>query len=363
MATDATSSVLENIASAWSIANSTIGQAENFASDAVRQSRAFIRPGFNQVSLSLPSASGVNNDVNSKITTIEASVDRTLNNTIPAAYQKLFTDLINQGGEVASAFGTGTADASDTMALVDGMSQAFGTLNFNGNVDSLSAFLSTGMLDGGTPEAPYGLPVAIENGINDRMLDRIDKEALKAEEEASSAYASRGFPAPPGMMAKRISEVQDKAQTDRSVAIKDTAIDQAKRGFDAGQNYVKQFQDLQNMNATAFNTYLRTVVAARAGASDDVKALVNSVGDLQKSIVSLYAYTMDERDVLLKQAIAEGNLAVGQANIEVSSFTKHVESAAGTAIAAAQAMGNLAAAAVSSQNSMSRISADTSTKK
>lgn len=356
-------SVLDNISKAWSIAESSVDQATNFASNAVTVAKGYIRPGaFNQIDLQLPSASGVASDVNEKISDIEANVDHTLTQTIPDAYNKLFKELINQGGNVASAFGTGSASATDSMALVDGMSNAFNTLNFTSNTNSLANFLSTGMLDGGTPDAPYGLPIIIENAIRDRMIGKIDVEATQAEEEAAASYAARGFPLPPGMMARRLSEVQDKAQTEKSSAIKDVAIDQAKRGFDAGQNYVQQFQTLQGQTASAFNSYLSTVVSARAGASDDVKALVTSVADLQESIVSLYAYAMDERQVLLRQAVAEGQLGNQFLGLEIDSFTKHIEASAGTTIAAAQAMGAMAASAVSSQNSMSRISADTITK-
>jgi len=353
-------SVLSNISNAWDIANSTIGQAEDFASNAVTVAQGYIRPtSFNQVSLELPSSSGVKNDIDGKLTDINASVDNTLTSTIPDAYQRLFKDLINQGAEVTAAFGAGEADASDTMALVDGLSEAFKTFNFDGNTATLNSFLSDGIITGGTANVPYGVPILVETAITDRMIGKIDDEALRTEEEAVAQYASRGFPSPPGMMAKRLSEVHDKANMDKSNAIKDVAIEQGKRGFDASQNYIKQFQDLQNATADAFNSYLRTVVAARAGASDDIKALIGSVSALQDSIVKLYGYTMDERQVLLQQAMAEGQLGNQFLGLEIDSFTKHVETSAGTTMAAAQAMGNLAASAVSSQNSMSRISADT----
>lgn len=362
MATDATSQVLFNIEQAWDIANETIAQAEGFASNAVRESKAYIRPGFNQVTLTLPSSGDIDNDISSKISDIESNVHNSLTGTVPDAYNRLFKELINQGGTVTSAFGTGEADASDTMSLIDGMSDAFKIFNFEDNMGSLSTFLSTGMLTGGTPTAPYGVPVVVEQAITDRMLEKLDDENLRAEEEATAAFASRGFPLPPGVLSKRLNEIQDKGQMAKSSIIKDVAIEQGKRGFEAGQNYVKQFQSLQIQTADAFNAYLRTVISARVSASEDVKALVGSVSTLQASIVSLYKYTMDEREVLLKQAIAEGSLSVDQANIEVAAFTKHVEAAAGTAMAAAQSMGNLATAAVSSQNSMSRISADTLSK-
>ena len=355
-------SVLSNISNAWDIANSSMDQATDFASNAVTVAQGYIKPGdFNQVSLELPSAIGVQNDIEGRLTEIDASVDNTLNSTIPDAYQKLFKDLINQGGTVTSAFGAGEADASDTMALVDGLSDAFKTFNFDGNTATLNSFLSDGIITGGTANVPYGVPIITENAITDRMVGKIDDEALKAEEEAVAQYASRGFPVPPGMLAKRLSEVRDKAQADKSNAIKDVAVEQGKRAFDASQNYIKQFQDLQGKVADTFNSYLRTVVAARAGASDDVKALISSVAALQDSIVRLYGYTMDERRVLLQQAMAEGQLGNQFLGLEIDSFNKHVEASAGTTMAAAQAMGNLAASAVSSQNSMSRISADTIT--
>ena len=355
-------SVLDNIAQAWNVANSSVEQATNFASNAVDIAKGYIKPtSFYQATLELPDSGDITDDTNAKISDIESSVDRTLTNTVPAAYQKLFTDLINKGGSVSAAFGSGSASASDTMALVDGLSSAFRTFNFDGNTNTLNSFLSNGIITGGTATVPYGVPIIVENAMTDRMIDKIDGEALKAEEEAAATYAARGFPTPPGMLAKRLAEVQDKAQTDKSNAIKDVTIEQGKRAFDASQNYIKQFQDLQRQTSDAFNTYLRTVVAARAGASDDIKALVTSVSGLQDSIVKLYGYTMDERDVLVRQAVSEGQLGNQYLGLEIDSYTKHVEASAGTTIAAAQAMGSLAAAAVSSQNSMSRISADTIT--
>lgn len=363
MATDAQSSVLSNIDNAWEVANDSMEQATDFAANAVTVAKGYIKPGaFNQVDLQLPSATGIQDNIDQKISDINASVDNTLTTTIPDAYQRLFKDLINQGGTVTAAFGAGEADASDTMALVDGLSDAFKTFNFDGNTNTLNSFLSDGIITGGTATVPYGVPIIIENAITDRMIGKIDNEVLRDEEEAAATYAARGFPLPPGMMAKRIKEVHDKAQSSKADAIKDVAIDQAKRAFDASQNYIKQFQDLQTATATAFNTYLRTAISARAGASDDVKALINSVSALQDSIVKLYGYTMDERQVLLRQAVAEGQLGNQFLGLEIDSFTKHVEASAGTTMAAAQAMGNIAASAVSSQNSMSRISADSSTK-
>lgn len=353
-------SVLSNISNAWDIANSTISQAEDFASNAVTVAQGYIKPGeFNQISLDLPSSNDIQTDIEGRLTEIDASVDNTLTSTVPAAYQKLFTDLINQGSAISAAFGEGEASASDTMSLVDGLSNAFKTFNFDGNTATLNSFLSDGIITGGTANVPYGIPIIIENAMSDRMIGKIDLEAVQSEEEAVAQYASRGFPVPSGMMAKRLSEVQDKAQAEKSSAIKDVAIEQGKRAFDASQNYIGRFQDLQNATASAFNTYLSTVVNARQGASDDVKAIISSVSALQDSIVKLYGYTMDERDVLLRQAMAEGQLGNQFLGLEIDSFTKHVEASAGTTMAAAQAMGNLAASAVSSQNSMSRISADT----
>jgi hypothetical protein len=97
-------------------------------------------------------------------------------------------------------------------------------------LDQVKARLST-MLAGGT-----GLPEAVRDALWQQARDRVDVEIARAEQETIEDFAVRGFTEPTGALAKRMQQVRQagqnqRSETARTLTIEDARLEQANLQF------------------------------------------------------------------------------------------------------------------------------------
>lgn len=363
--TDTGDTVSNIIDAAWEAAESAQDSAEDYAGDAIRTAQSSIAFNHNPYDLQ-PDYDSASNDTRAeeKLTILDNDVNRVLGTTIPNNYDKLYKNLSQVSG-IESIF-EGNFDANDTMNLVSTLSAAFndtfmfGGKSLNQSMNSVSTLIWDA-LTGNSTDIPFGLPATVEEALHNRTDDRASKDILRAEAEAIATFASRGFPAPPGMTMKVSEEAQLSAIGKRGDSNRDITIDQAKRGYDATQNYINTFRDIQKQGQSAFMDYLNACLKAKSAATDDINALIDAVVKLRGSVIGLYDYVDKEKEVFLREAIAEYELKFNSERIDLDAFRARIDGQINATVSAAQSMGQLAAAALGSQNTMATLAKETIT--
>lgn len=78
---------------------------------------------------------------------------------------------------------------------------------------------TSAMLDGGT-----GLPANIAQALRDRAFSALDVQEVRAIQQATEEYSSRGFAEPSGILNRRVAEVRQNNQNQRNALSRDIAI-------------------------------------------------------------------------------------------------------------------------------------------
>ena len=355
----------ENIEQAWELAGAAAENADDYASQALRAAQSFISGYGPDVKLDIGEPTPY--DYTSYISSISEEVDKILNNDVINTKYKLFSGLVEKDTGLESIFGPNAEwNSRDPVEVIDTLSNAFtqqftfgsSSGGFAQTVNDLASFLANGMIydeNGNLLDMTYGIPDDIEAKIRQRGYDTLMTEGLAAEEDVISTYAARGFPVPPGMIAARIEQIRDETLQAKGNLARDVAVQQGERGFQATGRNLQEFSRLQNSAQSYFQQYLDAAIKANSQKSDDMQFLIDAIINLRKAMIDMYQRIDDDRDLLLKEAIAEEELTISKNRLVVDEFSARIQQRVNAALSAAQAMGALAAAAVGSQNTMATI--------
>ena len=351
MAADA--SVLNTIANAWSAAQSAQAAAESYAAQAVSAATVFLSDYGQEYRLSLEKDAQYDTDLSKLLSDIASETTGTLRDSIPDAYRAVIRDAIGRV-QVYGMYGE-SGSGENAVEMVSGLARSFNSrFNFSGESSEMINFLTQDLTS-----APYGLPAHIEEQMRARAIDALDKQITVSEDEAISAMAARGFPIPSAVITRAVFENQQKALEARSGVVRDVFINQAERAERATQFYVQAFDSLQKTVTSNFQAYINSIISARSDMEDTVQVITDAIVKLRGSVIASYGFAVQERDLLLRQAVEEGRLTMEQRKIDLENFKTTAENTANAALAAAKTMGDLAAAAVGSQNTMATIAYET----
>jgi hypothetical protein len=356
--------VQENIEKAWELAETAQEAAEEYASDAQRAAAAFITSINYYANLNVPDTDENQDAILAKI---RAETDVVLSNDLVNLKNSLFKDLRVKLEGLDTVFGEGfTFDAKDNLQVVDTLASAFNdAFTFGGSsgglstsINQLGEYLLTGIM-GTDTEHKFGLPKVVEQQISDDMFDSIEKESIREENDAINVFAARGFPMPAGALTASIESIREKGFEEKAKAARDIAIKQGERAFDANFKYIEIFRDVQTKTQDYFLNYLNAIIKANESDFDEMKFLIDAIAKLRASMIDLYTYSNNERELLLKEAIAEEDFELRNKAIVYDAFNASVGNRVKAALASAEAMGKMAAAAVGSQNSMTSLAHET----
>lgn len=356
------------IDAAWDAASSAQEAAEEYAQNAITAASGFLAGGNFSVNLKVPY---VEDSFADDIKLIDAEVNKTLNSDLVNLKNSLFGSLVNKDTGLDSVFGpNATFDARDSLDVVHSLASAFNSAFDFGSagggmaqsLDDLATFISRGTIydsAGNLQELQFGLPFEVEDRIYNDAIRQLDKELLRAEQEIVDTFAVRGFPVPPGMLTRAIEEAKQKVLEAKGNAVSQLTIDRAQRGFEAAKHYIAVFRDLQTQTQNYFLQYLQQVLDARKSTSDDMKFLIDAIVSLRQVLIGVLNHANQMNELLLREAIAEEELGNTKQKLAVDEFQARINARVEAAISAARAMGDLAAAAVGSQNTMATIAHET----
>lgn len=208
------------------------------------------------------------------------------------------------------------------------------------------------------------VPANVEAAIWNRAKDREVLEAARVEKEVIDGNAARGFATPPGTINASILGTREELAKKLTSINRDMAI----KSFDVANENTKfaiqQSVSLRTAFVSAMGDFIKTAMHMPNNATDYAKVVLQAKTGLYDSAIRLYTAQIEEertRAATLHQNTAQDIAA--QAH-NVASYAKYfdtkiqgVKVQADVAIAAADQLARVAAAAMATRNSVVSVSA------
>jgi hypothetical protein len=219
-----------------------------------------------------------------------------------------------------------------------------------GLMPAVEEWLERAITQGGT-----GINSTVERQIWQRDRDRITAEAASAMDEAVGGWAARGYPLPPGAANASVMSIQKKRMSDLAAVSRDAAIKAFETEVENVRFAIAQAIDYRTKAIAAAGDYIRALASAPDIASKmstqsaDAQARLISAAasyygariDAAKHATSIEMYNMDHQ---LKSALANQETDAKFTNMRTNA-----------AVAAAESMGQQAAAALNGLNATAQL--------
>ena len=200
-----------------------------------------------------------------------------------------------------------------------------------------------------------GLSPAAEQALYTRGKERLTEDAYRAETEAMTLFASRGFSLPPGVLFAKVQEVQQLALDKAGDLSRDVLVENTKIKVETLKFAVEQSTKLR---LSMFDSLARFLEASSRVPMNSVQyagEFVNARKGVAEAIIGYYNALLKEGELDLTAHIKREELLQTNYNIyastNVSAQGHHVSAVVG----AANAVGQLAQAAMSSQNTVTNL--------
>jgi hypothetical protein len=211
-------------------------------------------------------------------------------------------------------------------------------------------WLERAVSSGGT-----GINANVERQIWQRDRDRISAEAASASDAAMNTFAARGFPLPPGALNASVIAIQRKQSADLAAVSRDAAIKAFDTEIENVRFAVAQAIEYRTKAIAAAGDYIRALAVAPNIAS----SLATQSADAQARLISAAASFYNARtnaaelDVR-REGINAGNTMDAQ-KTTIASEVDYAKLRTNAAIAAAESLGQQAAAALNGLNATSQL--------
>lgn len=202
-----------------------------------------------------------------------------------------------------------------------------------------------------------GLPVAIENAIYYRELDRNNQEANRLMDEATNDWARRGFFLPPGALMDRIQFIQKDMSDKLSVTNRDTAENQAKRAWDATMEVIQL--DPRTKMMAALNSYIATEMEINRNALGEATGQIEAIRAFSQASAEYYDAAVKSAQMTLGGREANMNKQLNYERLGNESLRFSYDNQTRTAMAMAQAYARMGSAAAAAQMSLAGVNQNT----
>lgn len=320
----ALNSVQSTINEAWDLANSAMTQAKQYTDQAVSASQGTIFIG-----------------------TVHNPDEPDAINVTPPDLADLETLLANAySGDLASL-----KQQMDNM-LEDFLDKYFP--DYTAKLKTISDWLDNTIKNGGT-----GIPPAIEQAIFDRAKGRGDALAIQAEDSAFRAYAQRGYPLPPGILTEKIDAIHQENQNELNRTNREIMIKQAELEVEQIRFAIDQGVRLHIGMLNAGQAYMGSIVALAGQGLAYARALIDAILGLYQITHAYVRAAVDAEELGLRYDQIKINRDLSVNQLDVNAFQAKIDARVNAALAAAKSMGDQAAAAVGSQNTLATIAHET----
>lgn len=272
--------------------------------------------------------------------------------TRPEVVIPAFDPTVDFTGDFNSGFNDAIADfIPDFQAEITSYINRFFPNNIGCLLTNIDGWICNTVANGGT-----GIPLGVENAIWQRDREREILEAQRAEDEAVRGYSARGWALPSGVLTDTLLRVREGLADKISASSRDRAIEQIKIEIENIRFAVEQGVKLRLGAIDALVNFLNARARLVEAAIEKAKALVDAKTRLFSSIGSYYTAIIGAAELVLSYEKLRIDTVLHQQDTVVQANVQNVNSRVNAAISAAEAMGAVAAAALSSQNSIAEIS-------
>ena len=206
-----------------------------------------------------------------------------------------------------------------------------------------------------------GLNPVVEGQIWERDRGRILREAGRAEQEAVSMFAARGFPLPPGALNGALTRIQADTRDKLAQASRDVAIKQAELEVENVRFAVQQAIGLYGTAIGAAKDYMM----AMAGSASSPVQLLPSVTDSQSRLIAAasdyYRSRIAAKELQLKAAMPNAEYQQQANSKNLDARVQSIKNSVDAAVEAAKALSVQAAALLNSLHVSSSVSSSLST--
>jgi hypothetical protein len=212
----------------------------------------------------------------------------------------------------------------------------------------------------GATQGGVGIDPTIERQLWERDRTRVLNEASRAEAEAASTWANRGFSLPPGALAGQVHQIRLETHKKLSEQSRDIAIKRFDTGLDNARFAVKTIIDASQTALSAASDYIKTVMMGPQLASELALSQVDAKVKLVQSLTSLYAAEVGALDPVVKLAAAQGDINMRGMEANARGEMVAIESRVRAATSFAEMLGAQAAAGLNALNASASISGSSS---
>lgn len=208
-----------------------------------------------------------------------------------------------------------------------------------------------------------GLPEEYAAAAFDRFYNKMSEEisddyALQ-KQTVIDQWASRGFSLPPGAVNKQLGMLGDKEVRDRQRALAELKMKQADQNFETIKMAVEYMWQIRKHYVDATFDYLRQIISTVDASRNNTDLLVSSISNLQRATVDVYRGEISAEQLMLDYGRSGSGRDLNLNEIFIKAYDASTRNRVDAALAAAKSMGELAGAALSSQNTMATIAHET----
>lgn len=219
---------------------------------------------------------------------------------------------------------------------------------------SVDGWICSTITAGGT-----GMQPDVENAIWQRSREREVMEARRAEDEAISGFSARGWALPGGVLVDAVMRVQQALSDKVSTHSRDVMVKQAEIEIENIRFAVEQGVKLRLGVIDALVSFLQAWAHMKELAIDKARALIDAKTRLYQSVAAYYGAIVDAARLVLDYDKLVIDSFLGTQDIGARSSVAGVEARVNAAIKAAEAMGEIAASALGSQNTLAEVAHNT----
>ena len=215
---------------------------------------------------------------------------------------------------------------------------------------AVESWLTNAVTNGGT-----GINVNVERQIWQRDRDRLSVEAATASEQAVNQWAARGYPIPPGAAAAAITTIAMRRTEQVAAVSRDAAIKAFETEIENIRFAIAQAIDYRTKAIAAAGDYIKALAAA----PDIASRMSTQAGDAQAKLISAVAGYYNARtnaaELSTRVDIYNADAQIKAALANQDTDAKYTGLRVDAAVAAANSIGQQAAAALNGLNATSQL--------
>jgi len=204
-----------------------------------------------------------------------------------------------------------------------------------------------------------GITPAYEDAVWQRARERELQELSRAKDEMMNEFSGRGFTVPNGLVNGALLELHQKTIDTSATHAREVAIKHLETTIEMVKFATEQARLLQESTVRAVVDYIKAYVDSIRLGIDKATALVQAYDILYRNAYDYYKTYIMWGEMVLKRGELGLQADINDAKIGVESHVRHLDQRVQAAVAGANAMGELAQAALNSQNSVATISHST----